>query len=74
MGSKKATTTEGSGDGFPERLCQLRKHKNLSQTDFGRLVGLHYTHIGRYERGPSRPGADTLNLDFPDSFPQWVDS
>jgi transcriptional regulator with XRE-family HTH domain len=24
------------------------------------LAGLHYTHIGRFERGSSRPGGDTL--------------
>lgn len=26
----------------------------------GRLAELHYTHIGRFERGSSRPGGDTL--------------
>jgi len=24
------------------------------------LVGVHYTHVGRYEKGTSRPSADTL--------------
>jgi transcriptional regulator with XRE-family HTH domain len=38
----------------------LRKQKNLSQTEFGQLAGLHYTHIGRFERGASRPSGDTL--------------
>jgi transcriptional regulator with XRE-family HTH domain len=47
-------------DGFPRRLRELRKQKNLSQTELGKLVNLHYTHIGRYERGISRPAADTL--------------
>lgn len=46
--------------GFPERLRQLRKQRNLSQTQLGELVHLHYTHIGRYERGVSRPTADAL--------------
>ena len=49
-----------SANGFPERLRQLRKQKNLSQTELGKLAGLHYTHIGRYERGVSRPTADAL--------------
>jgi transcriptional regulator with XRE-family HTH domain len=35
--------------------------KNLSQTELGKLVGVHYTHIGRYERGISKPAAETLN-------------
>ncbi len=47
-------------DGFPERLRTLRKQKNLSQTELGQLAELHYTHIGRFERGASRPGSDTL--------------
>lgn len=48
-------------NGFPQRLGDLRKQKNLSQTELAKIVGLHYTHIGRYERGvSSRPSADTL--------------
>lgn len=47
-------------DGFAQRLRELRKQKDLSQTELGLLAGLHYTHIGRFERGNSRPGGDTL--------------
>jgi transcriptional regulator with XRE-family HTH domain len=46
--------------GFAQRLRTLRKQKNLSQTELGKLAGLHYTHIGRFERGTSRPSSDTL--------------
>jgi len=45
---------------FAERLRTLRKQKNLSQTELGKLADLHYTHIGRFERGTSRPSGDTL--------------
>ena len=45
---------------FSERLRTLRKQKNLSQTELGKLADLHYTHIGRFERGISRPSGDTL--------------
>jgi len=48
-------------EGFAERLRSLRTQRNLSQTKLGELVETHYTHIGRYERGTSRPSADTLN-------------
>ena len=48
-------------NGFAQRLRELRKQKDLSQADLGKLVGLHYTHVGRYERGVSRPSADTLH-------------
>lgn len=47
-------------EGFAKRLRELRKQKDLSQTELGKLAGLHYTHIGRYERGASRPSGDTL--------------
>lgn len=47
-------------EGFSERLRTLRKQKSLSQTELGKLAGLHYTHIGRFERGVSRPSGDTL--------------
>ncbi|MDZ7923282.1 MAG: helix-turn-helix transcriptional regulator [Marinagarivorans sp.] len=47
-------------DGFSNRLRDLRKQKNISQTELGLLAGLHYTHIGRFERGSSRPSGDTL--------------
>ncbi len=41
-------------------ILPLRKQKNLSQTELGKLADLHYTHIGHFERGASRPGSDTL--------------
>ncbi len=47
-------------EGFAERLRALRKQKNLSQTELGKLASLHYTHIGRFERKVSRPGSDAL--------------
>jgi transcriptional regulator with XRE-family HTH domain len=50
-------------NGFPERLLKLRKEKKLTQGELGQLVGLHYQHIGRYERGrvpPSLPALERL--------------
>jgi len=49
-----------TGEGFAQRLRTLRKARDLSQTQLGEKAGLHYTHIGRFERGTSRPGGDTL--------------
>lgn len=46
--------------GFAQRLLELRKQKNLSQTELGKLAKLHYTHIGPFERGSLRPAGDTL--------------
>jgi transcriptional regulator with XRE-family HTH domain len=59
MSGKKAAKQIPT-EGFPERLRQLRKQKDLSQTELGELVDLHYTHIGRYERGSSKPSAAAL--------------
>lgn len=47
-------------DDFSTRLRKLRREKNLSQTGLGKLINLHYTNIGRYEKGMSRPSADIL--------------
>lgn len=45
---------------FAQRLKELRKQKGLSQTELGKLADVHYTHIGRFERGTSLPGSETL--------------
>ena len=45
---------------FAQRLKELRKQKGLSRTELGTLAELHYTHIGRFERGASFPGRETL--------------
>lgn len=46
--------------GFAERLRQLRSQKGYSQTELANSVGMHYTHISRYERGESRPSSKAL--------------
>lgn len=40
---------------FGERLRDLRVQKKLSQAELAEIIGVHHTHIGRYERGESRP-------------------
>ena len=57
--SHTGNTMAGSPD-FGIRLATLRKQRNMTQTDLSKLVGIHYTHIGRYEVGRSMPAADTL--------------
>ncbi len=52
--------SEDTKAAFADRLRELRKAKGLSQSELGEKVDLHYTHVGRYERGVSRPSADTL--------------
>jgi transcriptional regulator with XRE-family HTH domain len=52
--------TAQSNDGFALRLRELRRQKNLSQAELADRVGVHSTHVSRYERGVSRPAFDTL--------------
>jgi len=60
MGRQNAESKDPTTTGFAERLRELRRQKDLSQSDLGERVGVHFTHISRYERGLSRPSADTL--------------
>jgi transcriptional regulator with XRE-family HTH domain len=46
--------------GFADRLKQLRKQRDLSQAQLAEAVGVHQNHIGRYERGESKPSADAV--------------
>lgn len=45
---------------FSSRLKQLRLEKGFSQKDIARILDMHHINYGRYERGDSRPSADTL--------------
>lgn len=45
---------------FAQRLRQLRKEKGLTQTELGKLAGVHNVNLSRYERGQSEPSADGL--------------
>lgn len=47
-------------NGFSERLKKARTNKGLSQSKLAQAVGVHHTHVGRYEKGQSRPSADIL--------------
>lgn len=44
-----------------DRLKQARTDKNLSQQKLSDLANVHYTNVGRYERGDAKPSADVLN-------------
>jgi len=57
---QKADLTMPDAPGFAERLKALRKQQSLSQTELGKRVGIHYTHVGRYEAGRAKPTAETL--------------
>jgi transcriptional regulator with XRE-family HTH domain len=42
------------------RILDLRKKKNWSQTDLANAVGITYAQIGRYETKGAQPSAEVL--------------
>jgi transcriptional regulator with XRE-family HTH domain len=52
--------TEGPGDGFPRRLCTLRKERGFTQQALADAVGLGITQMKRYEAGASQPTLDVI--------------
>ncbi len=56
MATKKKTT--GS---LASRLKEARTGKGISQQELGERAEVHYTNIGRYERGDAIPSSGVLN-------------
>jgi transcriptional regulator with XRE-family HTH domain len=46
---------------LPDRLLEARKKKGISQQDLAKLAKVHFTNVGKYERGDAAPAADVLN-------------
>jgi transcriptional regulator with XRE-family HTH domain len=44
-----------------DRLKTTRTNKKISQQQLAQLANVHYTNVGRYERGDAKPSADVLN-------------
>jgi transcriptional regulator with XRE-family HTH domain len=44
-----------------ERLREGRKNKQFSQQKLAEIANVHYTNIGKYERGEATPSATVLN-------------
>ncbi|MDP4131036.1 MAG: helix-turn-helix transcriptional regulator [Bacteroidota bacterium] len=45
---------------FAQRLREAREAAGLTKDRLGKLVSVHYSQIGRYERGQASPSADVL--------------
>jgi len=43
------------------RLKKARIDKKLSQQQVANAANVHYTNVGRYERGDAKPSAEVLN-------------
>ena len=46
-----------------KKIVQLRKERNLTQKELASIVGVHFSHMSRYERGISLP---------PFTLPDWL--
>lgn len=46
--------------GFAERLRQLRRSRGMSQTKLATRAHIHWTYVGRLERGMAAPGLDLI--------------
>lgn len=45
---------------FGEHLKELRAEKNISQSELADLIGMHATHISRYERDLTQPTLEVI--------------
>lgn len=45
---------------FGEHLKELRSEKNISQSELANLIGMHSTHISRYERDLTQPTLEVI--------------
>ena len=55
-----------------DRLKQLRKEKNISQTEMAKEIGVSYSQYSRYEARDAQPPAEVLNR-IADSLGTTVD-
>ncbi|PVD49397.1 transcriptional regulator [Terrimonas sp.] len=44
-----------------DRILEARKKKGISQQDLGKVAKVHFSNVGKYERGEAIPAADILN-------------
>lgn len=44
-----------------ERIQEQRKAKGLSQSELAKAAKVHFSNIGRYERGEAMPASDILS-------------
>ena len=56
----KATHKKTVTSSFGKRLQEAREAKGFTKDRFGKMVTIHYSQIGRYERNEASPSADVL--------------
>ncbi len=54
------TKTQTSKAAFGKRLTAAREAKSLTKDKLGKVIGVHHSQIGRYEKGDASPSAEVL--------------
>jgi transcriptional regulator with XRE-family HTH domain len=54
------TKTQNSKAAFGKRLTAAREAKALTKEKLGKVVAVHHSQIGRYEKGEASPSAEVL--------------
>lgn len=57
----KVISSNSTMSALSDRLLQARKDKGLSQQQLAKLAKVHFTNVGKYERGEAVPSADVFN-------------
>ena len=52
--------TQLSKTAFGKRLTAAREAKSLTKDKLGKVIGVHHSQIGRYEKGEASPSAEVL--------------
>ncbi|HYC40318.1 MAG TPA: helix-turn-helix transcriptional regulator [Chitinophagaceae bacterium] len=55
-----ASKTQNSKAAFGKRLTAAREAKGLTKEKLGKVVGVHHSQVGRYEKGEASPSAEVL--------------
>jgi transcriptional regulator with XRE-family HTH domain len=51
---------DGEMMSLAKKLVDLRKARNLTQKELAKSIGVHFSHMSRYERGISLPSIDVV--------------
>jgi transcriptional regulator with XRE-family HTH domain len=54
------TLEDGEIMSLAKKIVALRKERNLTQKELAKSIGVHFSHMSRYERGISLPSIDVV--------------
>jgi transcriptional regulator with XRE-family HTH domain len=53
-------TLKGKDMSFAEKIVHLRQKRKLTQKELAKIIGVHFSHMSRYERGISLPSVEVV--------------